>query len=145
MEISSKIKLTEDTDEDVINKYQEQLTVLCSTIAGTVPLDREFGIDATCLSQSAEVAEALLSVEIMEKVEKYIPELVVNSVDFEYTTDGKLTPIISVGYNDDNDNEDEEAEEDDDLTTDEDDYFYADENDYDADEFDEDDTEEDEE
>lgn len=135
MEISSKIKLTENTDEDVINKYQEQLTVLCSTIAGTVPLDREFGIDATCLSQSVEVAEALLSVEIMEKVEKYIPELVVNSVDFEYMIDGKLTPIISVGYNDDN--EDEEAEEDDDLTTDEDDY--------DADEFNEDDNEEDEE
>ena len=143
MEISSKIKLTEDTDEDVINKYQEQLTVLCSTIAGTIPLDREFGIDATCLSQSVEVAEALLSVEIMEKVEKYIPELVVNSVDFEYMIDGKLTPIISVGYNDDN--EDEEAEEDDDLTTDEDDYFYADEDDYDADEFNEDDNEEDEE
>lgn len=143
MDISSQIKLTEDTDEEVINKYQEQLTVLCSTIAGTVPLDREFGIDATCLSQSAEVAEALLSVEIMEKVEKYIPELVVNSVDFEYTTSGKLTPIISVGYNDDI--EEEKVEEDDDLTTDEDDYFYADEDDYDADEFDEDDTEEDEE
>lgn len=143
MDISSQIKLTEDTDDKIINKYQEQLTVLCSTIAGTVPLDREFGIDATCLSQSAEVAEALLSVEIMEKVDKYIPELVVNSVDFEYTTDGKLTPIISVGYNDDI--EEEEVEEDDDLTTDEDDYFYADEDDYDADEFDEDDTEEDEE
>lgn len=141
MDISSQIKLTEDTDDKIINKYQEQLTVLCSTIAGTVPLDREFGIDATCLSQSAEVAEALLSVEIMEKVEKYIPELVVNSVDFEYTTDGKLTPIISIGYNDDI--EEEEVEEDDDLTTDEDDYFYADEDGYDADEFDEDDTEED--
>lgn len=143
MDISSQIKLTDDTDEEVINKYQEQLTVLCSTIAGTVPLDREFGIDAACLSQSAEVAEALLSVEIMEKVEKYIPKLVVNSVDFEYTTDGKLTPIISVGYNDEV--EDEEAEEDDNLTTDEDDYYYADEDDYDADEFDEDDNEEDEE
>ncbi len=143
MDISSQIKLTEDTDEEVINKYQEQLTVLCSTIAGTVPLDREFGIDATCLSQSAEVAEALLSVEIMEKVEKYIPKLVVNSVDFEYTIDGKLTPIISIGYNDDI--EEEEAEEADDLTTDEDNYFYADEDDYDADEFDEDNTEEDEE
>lgn len=143
MDISSQIKLTEDTDDKIINKYQEQLTVLCSTIAGTVPLDREFGIDATCLSQSAEVAEVLLSVEIMEKVEKYIPELVVNSVDFEYTTDGKLTPIISIGYNDDI--EEEEVEEDDDLTTDEDDYFYADEDGYDADEFDEDDTEEDEE
>lgn len=142
MNLSSNVILN-NTSEEIIKSYQEQISTLCSTIAGTIPLDRDFGIDSACLSKPPDVATALLSVEIMEKVEKYIPELVVNSVDFDYTTDGKLTPIISVGYNDDN--EDEEAEEDDNLTTDEDDYYYADEDDYDADEFDEDDNEEDEE
>lgn len=143
MNLSSNVILN-NTSEEIINSYQEQISTLCSTIAGTIPLDRDFGIDSACLSKPPDVATALLSVEIMEKVEKYIPQLIVNSVEFSSVDDGTLTPIIKVGYNEDYAAE-EDTEDEDDLSTDEDDYYYADEDDYDADEFDEEDIEEDEE
>lgn len=142
MNLSSNVILN-NTSEEIIKSYQEQISTLCSTIAGTIPLDRDFGIDSACLSKPPDVATALLSVEIMEKVEKYIPQLIVNSVEFS-SDDGTLTPIIKVCYNEDYAAE-EDAEDEDDLSTDEDDYYYADEDDYDADEFDEEDIEEDEE
>ena len=138
MNLSSNVILN-NTSEEIIKSYQEQISILCSTIAGTIPLDRDFGIDSACLSKPPDVATALLSVEIMEKVEKYIPQLIVNSVEFSSSDDGTLTPIIKVGYNEDY------AADEDDLSTDEDDYYYADEDDYDADEFDKEDIEEDEE
>ena len=68
MNLSSNVILN-NTSEEIIKSYQEQISTLCSTIAGTIPLDRDFGIDSACLSKPPDVATALLSVEIMEKVE----------------------------------------------------------------------------
>ena len=54
MNLSSNVILN-NTSEEIIKSYQEQISTLCSTIAGTIPLDRDFGIDSACLSKPPDV------------------------------------------------------------------------------------------
>lgn len=74
---------------------KQSLETLCSIRAGSQPLDRELGIDYdSIVGYPLEVAKNMLSLEIIEKVEKYEPRAEVSSVDFEVNTDGQLIPKI---------------------------------------------------
>ena len=71
------------------------LETLLSVRAGSQPLDRNFGIDMDRISgYPLNVAQNILSLEIMEKVETYEPRVEVESVDFETRLDGQLIPHI---------------------------------------------------
>lgn len=71
------------------------LETLLSVRAGSQPLDRNFGIDLDRIAgYPLNVAQNILSLEIMEKVEAYEPRVEVESVDFETRSDGQLVPHI---------------------------------------------------
>lgn len=71
------------------------LETLLSVRAGSVPMDRDFGIDLDeVLGKPVEVAKNILSVEIIEKVRKYEPRVDIESVDFDNGMDGQLVPHI---------------------------------------------------
>ena len=70
------------------------LETLLSIRAGSQPLDRELGIDFDrIVGFPADVAENMLSMEIIEKVERYEPRVEVDSIEFE-RMDGMLRPRI---------------------------------------------------
>lgn len=59
---------------------QEQLELLFSTPKGTVVLDREFGIDRSCLDQPLPMAQTMLATELSVQIPKYIPDLELSEV-----------------------------------------------------------------
>lgn len=72
------------------------LRTLIMTPAGTVPLDRDFGIDNSLLGYPADVAQNLLAVEIIQKVMKYEPRASVQEVELESTPDGLTTAKVVI-------------------------------------------------
>ncbi len=76
----------------------QNIQVILTTPAGTVPFDRDFGIDMSVLDSPIGVAKAKLTVEYIKKIKKYEPRAEVKKVSF--TTDaisGLLVPKVVVG------------------------------------------------
>lgn len=73
-----------DQDCDVYNR----LITLYGSRVGEQTLDREFGLDISCLSLPAEAAEALLTAEITRKTARYEQHAQVQQVDYS-EQDGK--------------------------------------------------------
>lgn len=75
----------------------QNVKIILSTIKGSVPLDRDFGVDAEFLDKPMPVAMGLLTADIATQVEKYEPRVKVTKVEFiESTMDGKLVPKVSI-------------------------------------------------
>lgn len=78
-----------DEQEDILRC----LRTLIMTPAGTVPLDRDFGIDNSLLiGTSIDAARSVLAVEIIDKVDRYEPRASVLEVD---TTADEAGQIIA--------------------------------------------------
>lgn len=81
--------------------YQNIKTIL-ATRKGTVPLDRNFGLDWSFVDQPIAIAQAILSTEVINQVKKYEPRAKVIRVGFQDKTgaaDGKLKPKVTIGVN----------------------------------------------
>ncbi|WP_404427312.1 hypothetical protein LG296_01710 [Ureibacillus chungkukjangi] len=75
----------------------QNLKTLYTTIAGTVPFDREFGINIDFLDMPIPLAQGRLIVEYAEKTSIYEPRASVKEVDFEVdTVNGKLIPKVVI-------------------------------------------------
>lgn len=82
--------------DEHIEILQNVKTIL-TTIKGTVPLDRDFGIDATLIDKPVSVVKPLLIKEIKEALEAYEPRAKLVSVDWQGDgAEGKLVPIVKV-------------------------------------------------
>lgn len=122
---------TDDESTAFLRFAKESLEVLISTPEGTVPLDRNFGLDQSFLSLPPETAKTLFAQELTEKAEIYIPEISVTEVESQVDSNGNIQSIITVCRNMEyEENEDEDG----DLSTEEDSYYYDDQ-DPDADNF----------
>ena len=69
---------------------------LIMTPVGTVPLNRDFGIDQSILGLPIDAAQSLLAVEIIDKVERYEPRVSVTEVELTATIDGKITAKVVI-------------------------------------------------
>lgn len=91
-----------DVEFNIRGELEEQedilrcLRNLLMTPAGTVPLDREFGLDTSFLGAPMDVARSMMAVEIIVKVMKYEPRVNVLEVDMEADADGKLTTKVVI-------------------------------------------------
>lgn len=63
---------------------------LALTPAGTVPLDREFGLDASFMGMPIETAKNLLAIELINKIDRYEPRASVKEVDMTGSVDGQI-------------------------------------------------------
>jgi len=77
----------------------QNVAVILSTIKGSVPLDRDFGLIADFLDRPIPVAQAMVASEIVAEVEKQEPRVKVTMVVFvedENTMDGVMVPQVSI-------------------------------------------------
>ena len=78
----------------------QNVRIILSTIKGSVPLDREFGVSAAFLDQPLPAAKAKLTAEIVEAVERHEPRAKVTSVTWGENPgeamDGRLFPKVRV-------------------------------------------------
>ncbi|WP_211746413.1 GPW/gp25 family protein [Paenibacillus sp. Marseille-Q4541] len=81
-----------------IDSIKQNIQVVATTFAGTVPLDRAFGISGDVMDRPYQVAQALLINELMAAITEFEPRAEVISIEFETSTEeaeqGKLVPII---------------------------------------------------
>lgn len=86
---------TEGYTLEEFNDVKRCLETLLSVRAGTQPLDRDFGISyEKIVGYPMNVAKNMLSLEIIEKVERYEPRAEVENIEFKGDENGILIPII---------------------------------------------------
>ena len=80
----------------VAEEILQNIKCILSTVKFSVPLDRDFGIDASMVDMPMDVAKAQLASEIVMAVAKYEPRAAVTNIDWEHDIDGILKPKVQV-------------------------------------------------
>lgn len=80
-----------------LEEIAQNVRMIITTAKGTVPLDREFGIDAKALDRPMVVAQAVLSSEIVSAVSKYEPRARVTKITYQgKEQEGQLEPTVRI-------------------------------------------------
>ncbi|MBE0470522.1 MAG: GPW/gp25 family protein [Methyloprofundus sp.] len=85
-----------------IKEILQNVKTILATRKGTVPLDRNFGIDWSFVDQPIAVAQATLSAEVIPQIKRYEPRAKVIRVGFENqkgAQEGTLRPRVVIGVN----------------------------------------------
>ena len=88
------IKVDFMTDSSIDNELFTSIQTLCGTYEGTIPLDRRVGLDSSVLSESIDVSKEIITADIFDKVEKYIPEVEVIEVSFKEGEDVSMLNVL---------------------------------------------------
>ena len=67
----------------ISNDIKERLKLLLTTRIGTVVLDRDFGLDMSFIDKPLPIAKQLYTIEVINKIKKYEPDLKVQKITFQ--------------------------------------------------------------
>lgn len=83
-------------DNEQLEVIQNVKTIL-TTMQGTVPLDRDFGIDSEVIDKPVNVIRPLIVKEVKEKLAKYEPRVKFISMFWDGTgSEGRIVPTVRV-------------------------------------------------
>ena len=80
--------------EEIIQNVQ----MIVSTVRGTVPLDRDFGISVELIDAPINQQSRLIG-EIAEAIEKFEPRARLRRIEFVGTENGELNPTLTLEIN----------------------------------------------
>lgn len=84
-----------------LEEILQNVRTIIGTRKGTVPLDRDFGLDWSFVDKPINVAQALVSAEVAKQVRKHEPRARIISIslveDLTGASDGKLIPKVTIG------------------------------------------------
>lgn len=81
---------------DILDKCEFLLTL----IKGTIPMNRDIGIDPGIISQPAYIAQQMYTMGAIELIEKYETRASVEEVQFEVSGGaGNMVPKVGLIYN----------------------------------------------
>lgn len=83
----------------VVEEVLQNVRVIVSTIKGTVPLYRSFGISGDIIDLPINQAKARFTNEIIQAVRKYEPRAKIERITFRGENTGELTPLLEVSVN----------------------------------------------
>lgn len=92
----SSIKIVSTDNMPELNRIDTQLKALILSMEGMIPGSRGFGLTREFVGRPPHEAFNLLAIELEEKVEQYIPEITIASVDGTVYVDGSIEPTIYV-------------------------------------------------
>ncbi|MDG0871018.1 GPW/gp25 family protein [Paenibacillus thiaminolyticus] len=75
-------------------EIEQNVKCIVDTVAGTVPLDRAFGLDVP-QDVPAPFLESQLTIRVIEAVQEYEPRVEVAGVTVEPGEDGKVYPRVA--------------------------------------------------
>lgn len=97
------VELDKDIDfkpANVAVEVMQNVRTILSTRKGSVPLDRDFGIDFTWIDQPISVARMRCQMAIIDAIEKYEPRAEIEQIEWSEKTedvmDGKTMPKVSI-------------------------------------------------
>ena len=77
-------------------KLRRELSMLLSTRAGRGAVIRDYGMSWQCLDAPPDVAESLFYQELLQKTEKYLPNIKIVGIEFVHNPEnGETTVKIS--------------------------------------------------
>lgn len=83
-----------------IEEILQNISMIVTTPKGSVPLDRNFGVDMSALDMPLEIAENIFTAQIIEAIQDYEPRVTVDKVTYEKDhLTGKLKPKVKVIIN----------------------------------------------
>ena len=82
--------------DDKLAELDRSLRLLLSTRAGTIPLNRGFGLSMEFIDMPPETAKSLYTAEVSEKVTKFIPEVRVKSVSWDKGPGGNMKSKVVI-------------------------------------------------
>lgn len=85
--------------ENVVTEVIQNVRTILATIKYEIPLDRQFGMDGSIVDMQIQQAQAKWSAEIFSQVKQYEPRAIIESISFEASIDGTLTPTVEVRIN----------------------------------------------
>lgn len=103
--------IDQEAGSEFLEDLLEQAMLLYTTVQGTCPGNRDFGITPLATDAPMPVAEQTLTLDIISKTETYLPMLQVESVEFS-VEDEVLVPHVLLSLNEDYFEDDEEDEDD---------------------------------
>lgn len=75
----------------------QNVRTIITTRKGSVPLDRDFGIDVDIIDQPVTRVRAALTADIIDAVERYEPRVSVTEVTFRGNEiEGEIYPVVKV-------------------------------------------------
>lgn len=91
-------KLEYTFQNNALAELDRQLALLLSTQVGTMPLDREFGIQQNYVDKPPEVVKSLYTAEVTKKVPQFIPWVRVYEVTWSYGEQGHIKPKVVITH-----------------------------------------------
>jgi len=70
---------------------------LLNTPAGSVPFDRNFGVDTASIDNTPAAIEGALLVEYTRKIKMYFPTITITDITF-LITNNVITPKVVINY-----------------------------------------------
>ena len=89
-------KLEYTFEDNKLAELDRQLALLLSTQAGTMPLDREFGIRMDFVDKPPEVVKSLYTAEVAQKIPQFIPWIRVYEVVWSYGEQGHIRQKVVI-------------------------------------------------
>lgn len=79
-----------------VNEILQNVRTILATTKGTIPLDREFGIDGSVIDMPTMQAQAYLTNEIFQAIRRYEPRVAIDNITFDGEITGKLIPKVVI-------------------------------------------------
>ncbi len=90
------IDLTNTSISGTTSEISNTLKTIFTTPQGTVPFDRNFGVDMSILDEPVNLAQGKLIVEFARKVQLYEPRVKIKEVNFVTDDNNNLVPKVRV-------------------------------------------------
>ena len=74
----------------------QNVRTILATQKGTIPLDREFGLDGTVIDLPINLAKARLTNDIFQALKRYEPRVTIERIDFDGDASGKVIPKVVI-------------------------------------------------
>lgn len=89
-------------EEETVQSVLQNIAVILSTMRGSVPLYRDFGLTMEFLDKPVPVAKVMMISEVREAIERWEPRATVTSVTFseDPAQPGVLIPTVEVEISD---------------------------------------------
>ncbi|MGL4308670.1 MAG: hypothetical protein ACRCRV_07240 [Cetobacterium sp.] len=86
-------------DHNSVDGVLQQCRLILSTIRGTVPLERDLGMDPKAVDKPSNLLIPGLKVDIQQQFKKFVPRATVLGIDTTQK-DGQIEILVTVGVND---------------------------------------------
>lgn len=78
----------------VLDEVDQNIKCILTTVAGTVPLERAFGLDSSSTDLPTPFLQSQMTNKIVAAIQDYEPRAVVDNVTYESDGHGKVTPKV---------------------------------------------------